>query len=59
MAVWSVRWTRNPAVPVSSLNLATCWICSRSSLVESSAAFVNSQLVASCQLGFLILLCCV
>ena len=26
---------------------------------KSSAALVNSQLVASCQLGFLILLCCI
>ena len=51
MAEWSARWTSNPAVPGSSPALATCWICSRD---KSSSTFVKSQLVASCQLGFLI-----
>ena len=37
VAEWSARWTRNSAVPGSSLALATCWIC-------SSATLVNSQL---------------
>ena len=37
MAEWSGRRTRNPAVPGSSLALATCWIC-------CSATLVNSQL---------------
>ena len=59
VAEWSARQTRNPAVPGSSPALATCWICARSSRVQSSAALVNSPLVASCQLGFLILLCCI
>ena len=51
--------TRNPAVPGSNPTLVTCWICSWSSLFKSLATLVNSQLVASCQLGFLILLCCI
>ena len=56
VAEWSARQTPNPAVPGSSPALATYWICSRD---KSSATFVNSHLVASCQLGFLILLCCI
>ena len=46
--------TCNPAVPGSSLTLETCWICSWLPKFKSSAALVNSQLVASCQLVFLI-----
>ena len=53
VAEWWARWTSNPAVPGSSPALATCWICSRD---KSSSTLVKSQLVASCQLGFLILL---
>ena len=34
MAEWSVRRTRNPAVPGSSPALATCWICALSSRVQ-------------------------
>ena len=49
---WSARRTRNPAVPGSGrafvLGLPE---------FKSSATLVNIQLVASCQLGFLILLC--
>ena len=59
MAEWSARRTRNPAVLGLSPALATYWICSRSSRVEILAHAVNSQLVASCKLGFLILLCCI
>ena len=43
--------------PGSSPATGTYWICSRLSRVESLATLVNSQLAASCQLGFLILLC--
>lgn len=56
LAEWSVR---RPAVPGSSNALVTCWISPRSSRVEIVGHGVNSQLVASCQLGFLILLCCI
>ena len=42
---WSARWTRNSAVPGSSLALATCWIC-------SSATLVNSQLHGCLLPGF-------
>ena len=59
VAKWSARRTRNPVVPGSCPALATCWICSRSSRVQSSATHVNSQLVTFCQVGFLILLCCI
>ena len=56
MAECSARRTHHPAVPGLSPALTNCWIFSRSSRVQkSSAALVNSQLVASCQLGFLIL----
>ena len=48
MAEWSARWTRNPLVPDSVLGLPE---------FKSSATLVNSQPVASRQLGFLILLC--
>ena len=34
VAEWSARRTRNPAVPGSSPAMGTCWICSRSSLVQ-------------------------
>ena len=34
VAEWSARRTCNPAVPGSSLALATCWICARSSQVQ-------------------------
>ena len=57
---WSARRTRNPAVPGSSPALGTCSICSLSHPeFKSSATLVNSQLIASCQLAFLILLCCI
>ena len=61
MAEWSGRWTRNSAVPGWSPALATCWICSWSSQVQilSCACKLFSQLVTSCQLGFLILLSCI
>ena len=49
------------AIRDSNPSLATCWICSR--VLPSSnprlATLVNSQLNASCQLGFLIFLCCI
>ena len=38
--------------------MATCLICSQSSWVEILSTLVNRQLATSCQLGFLILLCC-
>ena len=47
VAEWSVCWTRNLVVPLWSLAQLD---------FKSLAALVNSQLVASCQLGFLILL---
>ena len=50
MAEWSVRWTRNPAIPGLSSALATCWICSWSTEFKSSATLVKSQLVAYYQL---------
>ena len=56
LAEWSAR---RPAVLGSSSALGTCWISSRSSRVEIVGHGVNSQLVASCLLGFLILLCCI
>ena len=51
MAEWSLRWTHTPAVPGHHL-LDLCLDCPK---FKSSATFVNSQLVASCQLGFLTL----
>ena len=53
MAEWSVRRIRNLAVPSSS---ASPWplagfVLGCSEFI-SSATLVNSQLVASCQLGF-------
>ena len=59
VAEWSARRTRNPAVPGSSPALATCWICAWSSRVQILGHACHSQLVAFCQLGFLILLCCI
>ena len=50
--MWSARRTRNPAVPGSGRAFVL-----GSSEFKSSATLVNIQLVASCQLGFLILLC--
>ena len=45
-------------IPGLSPTLATCWICSRFSQVQILGhAFKHSQLAASCQLGFLTLLC--
>ena len=44
-------------VPVSLWPLAGFVLGRRE--FKSSATLVNSQLVASCQLGFLILLCCI
>ena len=57
MAEKSTRQTRNPEVLGSGPPLVTCWICSQSLRVQILGPLVNSQLVASCQLGFLILLC--
>ena len=51
---WSARRTRSPAVLGSSRSFVL-----GSFEFKSSATLVNSQLVASCQLGFLILLCCI
>ena len=57
---WSAHWTCNPAVPGSGPALETCSICSLSHPeFKSSATLINSQLIASCQLAFLILLCCI
>ena len=61
VAEWSARRTRNPAIPGSSPALATCiagFVLGRPEF-KFSAMLVNSQLVAFCQLGFLILLCCI
>ena len=59
MAEWSSRRTRNPAVsgvcPALSWPL-TGFVLSRPKF-KSSATLVNSQLDASCQLGFSTLLC--
>ena len=57
MDEWSACQTRNPVALSLSPTLATCWIKFALSHPEckSSATLVNSQLVASCQLGFLIL----
>ena len=52
MAKWSARQTYNSAVPGLSPALATCWICTGRPEFKSSAMLVNSQLVASCWLGF-------
>ena len=51
MAEWSLRQTRNLAVLGHHL-LDLCLDCPK---FKSSATLVNSQLVASCQLGFLTL----
>ena len=56
VAEWSARRSRNPGGSRFKSRFGTCWICSRSSRVQTSATFVNSQLVASCRLGFLIIL---
>ena len=56
LAEWSAH---RPTVLGSSSALGTCWISSQSSRVEIVGHGVNSQLVASCQLRFLILLCCI
>ena len=57
MAECSARRNRNPVVSGSSPALATDRIIFVVGDLEikSSATLVNSQLVASCQLGFLIL----
>ena len=48
-------WTRNPVVPGSSPALATCCIFVLGHPeFKSPAMLINSQLVASCQLRFLI-----
>ena len=59
VAEWSARRTRNPGswVRVPLWPLAG-FVLGRPEF-KSSAALINSQLVASCQLGFLILLCCI
>ena len=51
------RCFRNPPVPGWSPTLATCWIYCGISKFRYPVMLVNSQLVASWQLGFLILLC--
>ena len=51
MAEWSLRQTRSLAVLGHHL-LDLCLDCPK---FKSSATLVNSQLVASCQLGFLTL----
>ena len=61
VAKWSSRRTRNPAVP--GVRPAPSWpltgfVLGRSKF-KSSAMLVNSQLDASCQLGFSTLLSCV
>ena len=59
MAEWSARGTRNPAVPGSSPALPLAGFVLGRPEFKFSATLVNSQLVAFCQLGFLILLCCI
>ena len=62
MAEWSVRRTRNPAVSgvrillqrIAGVALGCLEFKSSPTLVH-----VNSQVAASYQLGFLILLCCI
>ena len=51
VAEWSACCTRNPAVPGSSPALATEFVLSLPEF-KSLARLVNSQLAASCQLGF-------
>ena len=41
VAEWSARRTRNPAVPGSSPALATCWICSSATLLNSLSLVYN------------------
>ena len=58
MAKWSARLTRNPAVSGSSPALwpLAGFVIGHWPELKSSATLVNTgQLVASCQLGFLIL----
>ena len=57
VAEWSARWTRNPSFPGSSPPLALAGFVLGLPEFKSSATLVNGQPVASCQLGFLILLC--
>ena len=52
----AARQTRNPAVPLGLLLAGFVRGCPE---FKSSATLVNSQLVASCQLEFLIHLCCI
>ena len=59
VAEWSARRTRNPAVPGSSPALPLAGFVLGRPEFKFSATLVNSQLVAFCQLGFLILLCCI
>ena len=57
MAEWSARRTPNPAVRVRvPLRALTGFVLGCPEL-KSLATLVHSQLAASCQLGFLILLC--
>ena len=53
----SARWTPNPAVPVQFLLWPLAGFLLGCLEFKSSATLVNSQLVASHQLGFLILRC--
>ena len=59
VAEGSARRTRNPAVPGSRPALATCGFVLGRPEFKFSPTLVNWQLVAFCQLGFLILLCCI
>ena len=56
VAEWPARRTRNPDVPLLSHALALAGFVLGCSEFKSSATFVKSQLVAFCQLGFLIIL---
>ena len=59
MAEWSACQTYNSAVPGLSPALALAGFVLGCPEFKSSATLVNSQLVACCQVGFLILLCCI
>ena len=60
VAEWSAHRTRNPAVPGSSpaLRPLAGFVLGRPEF-KFSTTLVNSQLVAFCLLGFLILVCCI
>ena len=60
MAVWSACRTGISAIPVSNPTnkWPLAWFVLSHPELKSSATLVNRQLATSCQLGFLILLCC-